>query len=126
METKKRNQNDDCPTMSFQIAPECIRLGLRAGAIVFRNVRVTASSPSQRAEIAKEGALVRARYSGPSAIRGDPAVASFRDILRRVGANPKSGRPSLERLLTFALKRGDLPAINSLVDAYNLVSIHSS
>jgi DNA/RNA-binding domain of Phe-tRNA-synthetase-like protein len=29
-------------------------------------------------------------------------------------------------LLTFALRRGDLPVINNLVDAYNLVSIRSS
>ena len=31
----------------------------------------------------------------------------------------------MERLLGHALKRGDLPAINTLVDAYNLVSIRS-
>jgi DNA/RNA-binding domain of Phe-tRNA-synthetase-like protein len=45
--------------------------------------------------------------------------------LRRAGANPRKDQPSVERLLTSALKRADLPAINSLVDAYNLVSIRS-
>jgi DNA/RNA-binding domain of Phe-tRNA-synthetase-like protein len=93
---------------------------------VFRNIRVTASSPALRAEIAKEVAIIRGRLSSPSAVRDDPAVASFRAILRQVGANSKTDRPSLERLLNFALKRGDLPAINNLVDAYNLVSIRSS
>jgi DNA/RNA-binding domain of Phe-tRNA-synthetase-like protein len=112
--------------MTFNVAEECIRLGLRVGAIVFRNVRVTASNPGQRAEIAKEVALVREKFTSPGAIRGVAAVASFRDILRKVGANPKTDRPSLERLLTFALKRGDLLAINNLVDAYNLISIRSS
>jgi DNA/RNA-binding domain of Phe-tRNA-synthetase-like protein len=112
--------------MTFIVAEECIRLGLRAGAIVFRNIRVTASSPALRAEIAKEVAIIRGRLSSPSAVRDDPAVDSFRAILRQVGANSKTDRPSLERLLNFALKRGDLPAINNLVDAYNLVSIRSS
>ena len=31
----------------------------------------------------------------------------------------------MERLITFALKRGDLPAINNLVDAYNFISVRS-
>jgi DNA/RNA-binding domain of Phe-tRNA-synthetase-like protein len=93
---------------------------------VFRDIRVTASSPALRAEIAKEAAIVREKYSSASAVRDDPAVASFRSILQKVGANSKTDRPSLERLLNFALKRGDLPAINDLVDTYNLVSIRSS
>jgi DNA/RNA-binding domain of Phe-tRNA-synthetase-like protein len=46
-------------------------------------------------------------------------------VLRRVGANPRKDPPSIDRLLTFAVKRGDLPAVNNLVDAYNLASIRS-
>jgi DNA/RNA-binding domain of Phe-tRNA-synthetase-like protein len=112
--------------MNFIVTDGCIRLGLRAGAIVFRNVRVTASSPAQRAEMADALAAVQARFSSPSAIRADPYVTSFRAILQKVGANPKKDQPSVERLLSFAHKRGDLPAINNLVDAYNLVSVRSS
>ena len=112
--------------MNFIVADDCFHLGLRAGAIVFRNVRVTASSPVQRAEMAEAAAAVQARFSSPSAIRADPYVTSFRAILQKVGANPKKDQPSVERLLSFAHKRGDLPAINNLVDAYNLVSVRSS
>ena len=112
--------------MDFIVTDDCIRLGLRAGAIVFRNVRVTASSPAQRAEMADAAAAVQARFSNASAIRADPYVASFRAILQQVGANPKKDQPSVERLLSFASKRGDLPPINNLVDAYNLVSVRSS
>ena len=112
--------------MSFTVADECNRLGLRAGAIVFRNVRVTASGLAERAEMAEAAAAVRQRYSNPSAIRADPYVASFRGILQQIGVNPKKDTPSLEKLLSFAHKRCDLPAINSLVDAYNLVSVRSS
>ncbi len=112
--------------MNFIVTDDCIRLGLRAGAIVFRNVRVTASSPAQRAEMADAAAAVQARFSSPSAIRADPYVAGFRAILQQVGATTKKDQPSVERLLSFAYRRGDLPAINNLVDAYNLVSVRSS
>jgi len=60
-----------------------------------------------------------------SAIRALPEVVAFQELLRQVGVNPRREQPSVEKLLNFALKRGDLPAINSLVDAYNLVSIRS-
>ena len=110
----------------FSVSDDCIRLGLRAGAIVFRNVYVAATNADLRAEIAKEVQVDRQRFASPSDVRSIPEVAAFREILRKVGVNPRKEQPSLERLLTFGLKRGQLPAVNSLVDAYNLVSIRSS
>jgi len=109
----------------FFVADECVRLGLRAGAILFQDVTVTADSLALRSEIAREIEVVRARYVSPAAVRTDPRVISFQEILRTVGVNPRKEQPSVERLLTYALKRADLPAINSLVDAYNLVSIRT-
>src|SRR5262245_14417070 len=112
--------------MSFLVSDDCVRLGLRAGAIIFNNVRVGPASAELRAEIAREAEAVRNRFASPAEIRNDPLVAAFHDILRKVGANPRRDQPSIDRLLTFALKRGELPAVNALVDAYNLVSIRSS
>jgi DNA/RNA-binding domain of Phe-tRNA-synthetase-like protein len=109
--------------MSFIVAEDCVRLGLRAGAVVFRNVRVTAAPPALRSEIVGEVQAIRARFATAEAVRSTPEVAGFQEVLRRVGVNPRKEQPSVERLLTFVLKRGDLPAINSLVDAYNLVSV---
>jgi DNA/RNA-binding domain of Phe-tRNA-synthetase-like protein len=111
--------------MSFVVAEECVRLGLRAGAVIFRNVRIVAADPALRSEIAREVEAIRARFASPAAVRSAPEVAPFQDILRKGGVNPRREQPSVERLLTFALKRGDLPAVNSLVDAYNLVSVRS-
>lgn len=111
--------------MGFVVSEECVRLGLRAGAIVFHNVRIAAASPDLRAEIAREVAAARSRFASPAAVRSCPEVMAFQELLRQVGVNPRREQPSVERLLTMALKRGDLPAINSLVDAYNLISIHS-
>jgi DNA/RNA-binding domain of Phe-tRNA-synthetase-like protein len=109
--------------MSFVVSEDCVRLGLRAGAIVFRNVRVTTAGPALRAAIAQEAQAIRATIQGPQEVRLLPEVVSFQEILRRVGVNPRKEQPSVERLLAYSLKRGDLPAINSLVDAYNLVSV---
>jgi DNA/RNA-binding domain of Phe-tRNA-synthetase-like protein len=112
-------------TVNFIVAEECTKLGLRAGAILFRNVRVSAASPALRSEIAQEITAIRAKFADREAVRRSPEVVAFREILRKVDINLRKEQPSVERLLTFALKRGDLPAVNSLVDAYNLVSIRS-
>ena len=111
--------------MSFVVTDDCTRLGLCAGAVVFRNVRVAAADSLLRAAVAREVEAVRARFANPAAVRSAPEVVAFHDVLRRVGVNPRKEPPSVERLLNFALKRGDLPAVNSLVDAYNLVSVRS-
>ncbi len=111
--------------MSFVVAEECLRLGLRAGALVFRDVRVATAPAELRAEILREVDTIRERFPGPAAVRAIPEVASFAEVLKKIGVNPRRDQPSVERLLTFVLKRGDLPAINSLVDAYNLVSVRT-
>jgi DNA/RNA-binding domain of Phe-tRNA-synthetase-like protein len=109
--------------MHFVVAPECIQLGLRAGAIAFRDLRVTSSLPELREEVAWEAQSVQKRFASAAAIRSDVQIAAFHEIHRKVGGNPRRDQPSVERLLTFALKRSTLPAVNSLVDAYNLVSV---
>jgi DNA/RNA-binding domain of Phe-tRNA-synthetase-like protein len=68
---------------------------------------------------------VRARFADGAAVRATPEVAAFAELLRSVGVKGRREQPSVERLLGVALKRGELPAINSLVDAYNLVSVRS-
>jgi DNA/RNA-binding domain of Phe-tRNA-synthetase-like protein len=113
------------PSPFFHVAAECQRLGLRSEAIILRNVRVAESSAELRAEIAREIDCVRARYADVEAIRATAEVAAFRALLRGMGINLKKTQPSVERLLAYALKRGALPSINNLVDAYNLTSIRS-
>jgi DNA/RNA-binding domain of Phe-tRNA-synthetase-like protein len=111
--------------VSFIIAEDCSNLGLRAGAVLFRNVHVEHANSALRSEIAEEVRAIQARFADASALRSAPEVIGFREILRKVGINPRKQQPSVERLLSFALKRGDLPAVNNLVDAYNLISIRS-
>ena len=111
--------------MTFHVAKECIDLGLRAGAVVFRNVHIADASPALRAEVAQAVQAVRSRFADPAAARAAPEVVAYHDILRAVGANPRREQPSVDRLLTLALKHGHLPVLNNLVDAYNLISLRS-
>jgi DNA/RNA-binding domain of Phe-tRNA-synthetase-like protein len=111
--------------MTFAFADECLRLGLRAGAIVFRNVRIGVRDAVLQAEIEREAHAIRSRFKSAGDIRALPEVIAYQDLLRQVGVNPRREQPSVEKLLGFALRHGNLPAINSLVDAYNLVSIRS-
>jgi DNA/RNA-binding domain of Phe-tRNA-synthetase-like protein len=109
----------------LRVEEECRRLGLRAGAVVFHGLRIVARNAALQEAIVCEARTIQARYESSQAVRALPEVAAFRELLRRASANPRREQPSVERLLNYVLKRGDLPAINQLVDAYNLVSIRS-
>lgn len=112
-------------TKIFLESEDCFDLGLRAGAIVFGGVRISAAGAELRAEIAAAARAIRARYSSPSEIRALPEIVKYHEILRKVGVKPRKHPPSVESLLRFALKREALPSVNSLVDAYNLISVES-
>jgi DNA/RNA-binding domain of Phe-tRNA-synthetase-like protein len=111
--------------MTFYVTKECIQLGLRAGAIVFRDLRIAPAGPELRAEIDREIQAVRSRFASPAAVRSCPEVAAFQELHRCVGVSSRKEQSSIERLFLLALKRGELPAINNLVDAYNLVSLRT-
>jgi DNA/RNA-binding domain of Phe-tRNA-synthetase-like protein len=98
-------------------------LGLRAGAILFRGLHVAAASPALRAEIANEGKVIAADLASGPGLRSLPEIMAFRAILRKVGVDPRREQPTVERLHAYLRKRGNLPAITNLVDAYNLVSV---
>jgi DNA/RNA-binding domain of Phe-tRNA-synthetase-like protein len=111
--------------MSFLVSKDCLDLGLRAGAIIFRNVHIADASPALRAEIAHAAEAVAKQYPDPARAGDIPEVAAFQAILREVGAKPRRDPPSVDRLVMTAIKRGHIPAINNLVDAYNLISIRT-
>jgi DNA/RNA-binding domain of Phe-tRNA-synthetase-like protein len=109
--------------VTFRVAPECRRLGLRAGAIVFDAVRVTSAPPELRAAAETAVARLRRRFADRRAVQATAELAAFREIYRSAGVGRARARPGLERLLGLALERGDLPAVNNVVDVYNLLSL---
>jgi DNA/RNA-binding domain of Phe-tRNA-synthetase-like protein len=69
--------------------------------------------------------LVNGLSSGETVTTGDlaesaaPHVAAWREAYRGFGVNPKRARPSVDALL----RRAELPGINRVVDAYNVISV---
>lgn len=107
----------------FRVAPECLQLGLRAAGVVLRGVAIGPSPAWLRSEIAAEIERIQSRYSTPAEIRAVPEIVRLHEIHKAVGAKPRRSPPSVDRLFQLALKKEDLPAINNLVDAYNLMSL---
>jgi len=105
------------------VTKECLDLGLRAEAIVFRDVTVVDSPPALRARMRSAALDLRRRFVDVASLRGSTELRAFADSYRSAGVNPRRQQPGCERLAEFAWKRGELPAINSLVDAYNMVSV---
>src|SRR5262249_46637606 len=87
--------------------------------------RVGPSDVALRSEIAREVWAIRQRFASSAAMRSTPEVAAFHDILRKVGVSPSRDRSSVDRLLSYVIKRSTLPTVNCLVDAYILVSVRS-
>ena len=109
----------------FHVSQDCLELGLRAGAIVLRDIRITDASAALRAEMDAEIERIRRQFASNSEIRAQPELIKHHEILRKVGVKPRSHPPSTQKLLELAFKRGTLPAINNLVDTYNLISIRT-
>jgi DNA/RNA-binding domain of Phe-tRNA-synthetase-like protein len=107
----------------LHITKECLDLGLRAEAIVFRHVTVGASPAGLRERMRSAALDLQRRFVDIAALRGSTELRAFAGSYRLAGVNPKRQQPGCERLAEFVWKRGELPAINSLVDAYNMVSV---
>jgi DNA/RNA-binding domain of Phe-tRNA-synthetase-like protein len=60
---------------------------------------------------------------GDAPLSDIPALAAWRSAFRGFGVEPTKYRSAAEALLRRLTKKGDIPSINALVDAYNLVSI---
>jgi DNA/RNA-binding domain of Phe-tRNA-synthetase-like protein len=109
----------------FSVSPECLDLGLRAGAIVFRGVSIAVASDELKAQIAEEVRTLRGRFANMSEVRSLPELKKLDEILQKVGVKPRRYPPSTQKLIEYALKRESLPTVNNFVDAYNLVSLRT-
>ena len=109
----------------FHVAQECLDLGLRAGAIVFRDLTIDDAPAELREAIDEECRKVGGELATGADVRKTAEITAHYDILRRVGVKPRRRPPSTEKLLELARSRRTLPSINTLVDAYNLVSIRT-
>ncbi|MFG3284542.1 B3/4 domain-containing protein [Streptomyces sp. NPDC048111] len=53
----------------------------------------------------------------------EPAIATWHELLRSFGTNPRRARPSIDALSRRLRKSGRLPRVSPLVDTCNLISL---
>ena len=95
---------------------------IRAGIIRARGLSNGPSPPGLLDSYRDEQASVSERLR-ETPIADLPQIAAWRRAFTRFGAKPTQHRNAAEALLRRLAKRGDIPAINALVDIGNLVSI---
>ena len=90
------------------------------------SVRSTRRGRPEELEELVEEAVEEVRKSYELATLKDvPLFRTYRDFFWRLGIDPTKDRPSAEALVRRVLSGKPFPAINDLVDAYNVASMRS-
>ncbi len=95
---------------------------LCGGIILAREIHNQPTPPELLDAFQSEQRLVLARI-GEAPLSEISALSAWRGAFRGFGVEPTKYRSAAEALLRRLTKKGDIPSINALVDAYNLVSI---
>ena len=110
--------------MNLEIDPKVARSfpGLRVLLKAVEGVKVEGSGPPLLELKAKVVEEVKAEHSLES-LKDEPVFRAYRDFFWRAGIDPTKVRPAGEALTRRALAGKPIPAVNNLVDAYNLASL---
>lgn len=95
---------------------------LCGGVILAREMHNQPTPPALLDAFQAEQQAVLKRI-GDASLSEIPALSAWRGAFRLFGVEPTKYRSAAEALLRRLTKKGDIPSINALVDAYNLVSI---
>lgn len=95
---------------------------VRAGVIHATGLSNGPGPPDLLAEYRAEQRAACARLA-ETPVADLPSIAAWRRAFTRFGAKPTQYRNAAEALLRRLAKHGDIPAVNTLVDIGNLVSI---
>ena len=109
----------------FCVTSTCRELGLRAAAMLLSEVRIAPAPADLRQQIEQQAREIQRQFETAADIRRLDELVAVNDILKHVNVKPRRFPPSSQKLMEYAWKRGTLPAINNLVDIYNLISIRS-
>jgi len=119
----------DSPQESaMEIVPELRSAfpGLRVVELKLAGLTVGGSDPELERFKIEVQERVRQRTASLEEVKNQPIFRAYRDFFWRVGIDPTKLRPAGEALTRRILGGRDLPRINTLVDAYNLVSVETS
>ena len=92
------------------------------GIILARGLRNGSTPESLKSEYISEQKDMLSRIAD-TPLSELESLAAWRSVFRSFGVNPTKYRSAVEALLRRLTKKGDIPSINILVDACNLVSI---
>ena len=114
------------PKMHVDPALEVEFPGLRVAELVVRGLTVRKSATGL--EALKATIYEEMRKSGKTleTVKDDALFKAYRDFYWKVGIDPTKTRPAAEALTRRVLGGKEIPAINTLVDACNLVSLKTS
>ena len=100
--------------------------GLRVLELELTGLSVERTDPRLEERKLRATEETRSRRPGLDELKDDPLFRAYRDFYWRVGVDPTKTRPAGEALTRRVLGGKPLPTINTLVDAYNLVSLTTS
>ncbi|MDA4112879.1 MAG: phenylalanine--tRNA ligase beta subunit-related protein [Thaumarchaeota archaeon] len=100
--------------------------GLRVVELKLTGLTVRSSDPALESFKLEVQERVRRRTASLQEVKDQPIFRAYRDFFWRVGIDPTKTRPAGEALTRRILGGRDLPLVNTLVDAYNLVSVETS
>ncbi len=110
--------------LQFRYHPEILQRfpNVCGGVILGGEMTVNPTPPALLESYLAEQQAVKTRI-GETPLSELPSLATWRGAFRQFGVDPTKYRSAAESLLRRLTKKGDIPSINALVDACNLVSI---
>lgn len=111
--------------MKFTIDKSLAELGIRSVVLaIARNVDPQA--PLSQAFLQKQKKAENwALNCNLAEIIDHPTIQGYCDLLQKVGRSVKKNPPTVPALIRNIQHRGSIPRINSIIDIYNLESLHS-
>ena len=106
------------------VSPEASKLGLVAIDHLAQNVCNRERDESFEQLKFSLCSRLRQKYT-PQFVKNDRLIAGFRELRKAVGRSPRKYPCSIESLIGCLQRRGSTPAINLVVDIYNVVSLET-
>lgn len=111
--------------MKFTIDKSLAELGITSVVLgIARNVNSQAPLPEAFLQKQKE-AENWALNCNLAEITDQPTIQGYCDLLQKVGRSVKKNPPTVPALIRNIQHRGSIPRINSVIDIYNVESLHS-
>jgi DNA/RNA-binding domain of Phe-tRNA-synthetase-like protein len=112
--------------MQIKISPEVFaKFPLYRRGIVIAHSIHNGPSPDELIASLREAENALCEQLASENVAAHPKIEAWREAYRSLGVKPTEFRPSMEALVRRVLKKDPLPAISTIVDLGNLVSIQN-